>query len=69
MVDFYCRDAALVVEVDGMSHEDKAVQDAERSKYLESQGLRILRVLNSDVMHDLDAVTRAIARLGGVPWD
>jgi very-short-patch-repair endonuclease len=69
VVDFYCHSAAIVVEVDGMSHDDKATQDAERSKYLESQGLRIVRVLNSDVMHDLDAVTRAIARWGGVPWD
>jgi len=69
VVDFYCRSAELVVEVDGMSHDDKAAQDTERSKYLEAQGLRILRVLNRDVMDDLDAVSREIARLGGVPWD
>ena len=69
VVDFYCRSAGLVVEVDGMSHDDKAAQDAERSKYLEAQGLRILRVLNRDVMDDLDAVSRETARLGGVPWD
>ena len=40
-----------------------------RSKHIESQGLRVLRVTNEDVMRDLDAVTREIARLGGVPWD
>ena len=52
-----------------MSHDDKASQDAAKTKYIEGQGLRILRVTNEDVMRDLDAVTREIARLGGVPWD
>jgi very-short-patch-repair endonuclease len=69
VVDFYCHGAGLVVEVDGMSHDDKARQDAARTIHIESQGLRILRVTNEDVMRDLDAVTREIARLGGVPWD
>jgi very-short-patch-repair endonuclease len=69
VVDFYCHAAKLVVEVDGMSHDDKISQDAERTRCIEGQGLRVLRVTNEDVMHDLDAVTREIARLGGVPWD
>lgn len=69
VADFYCHSAALVVEVDGMSHDGKAAEDAAKTQYIESQGLRILRVTNEDVMRDLDAVTREIARLGGVPWD
>jgi very-short-patch-repair endonuclease len=69
VVDFYCHAIGLVVEVDGMSHDDKAVQDADRTRYLEQQRFRVLRVTNEDVMRDLDAVTREIARLGGVPWD
>jgi very-short-patch-repair endonuclease len=68
VVDFYCHTARLIVEVDGMSHDDKAAGDAERSAYLAAQGLRILRVQNWDVMEDLDAVSREIARLCGVPW-
>jgi very-short-patch-repair endonuclease len=52
-----------------MSHDDKFVEDSTRTKLLESRRLRILWVTNDDVMHDLDAVTREIARLGGVPWD
>jgi very-short-patch-repair endonuclease len=52
-----------------MSHDDKASQDAAKSKHLESQGYRVLRVTNEDVMRHLDAVTREIARLCGVPWD
>jgi very-short-patch-repair endonuclease len=69
VADFYCHSARLVVEVDGMSHDNKEPQDAAKTKHIESQGLRILRVTNDDVMHDLDAVTREIARLCGVPWD
>jgi very-short-patch-repair endonuclease len=69
VVDFYCHDASLVVEVDGMSHDCKAAADAQKTAYLESQGLRIVRVTNADVMRDLDAVTREIARSGGVEWD
>jgi ATP-dependent DNA helicase RecQ len=69
VVDFYCHNIGLVVEVDGMSHDNKISRDAERTKYLEGQSLRILRVTNDDVMRDLDAVTREIARIGNVPWD
>src|SRR5512137_2376652 len=69
VADFYCHAAGLVVEIDGMSHDDTVTQDAERTKYIEGCRLRVLRVTNGDVMNDLDAVTREIARLGGVPWD
>jgi very-short-patch-repair endonuclease len=69
VADFFCHSAKLIVEVDGMSHDDKMHQDSEKTKYLEQQGLRVLRVTNEDVMRDLDAVTREIARLCGVPWD
>ena len=69
VVDFFCHSIGLVVELDGMSHDNKAARDAERSKYLEMQGLRVLRVTNDDVMDNLDGVTRETARLGGVPWD
>ena len=69
VVDFYCHAAKLVVEVDGMSHDEKLTPDTRRTMDLEKEGLRVLRVTNEDVMHDLDAVAREIARLGGVPWD
>ena len=69
VADFYCHAAGLVVEVDGMSHDDKAPQDLARTEYLQSQGIRVLRVTNQDVTGDLDAVSREIARLCGVAWD
>jgi len=69
VVDFFCHGVKLIVELDGMSHDDKAAQDDARNKYLEREGYQILRVTNEDVMHDLDAVTRKIAQLCGVEWD
>jgi very-short-patch-repair endonuclease len=69
LVDFFCESASLVVEVDGISHDQKMTTDAARTTFLEQDGLRILRVTNDDVMRDLDAVTREIASLCNVPWD
>jgi very-short-patch-repair endonuclease len=69
VVDFYCHSIKLVVEVDGMSHDDKTVADKNRTAFLERQGLRVLRVTNEDVMRDLEAVARRVAQLGGVAWD
>jgi len=62
VVDFYCNSARLVVEFDGLSHDDTAENDAQRSEYLRQAGLRIVRVLNDDVLRDLDAVAELIAR-------
>jgi very-short-patch-repair endonuclease len=59
----------LIVELDRSSHEDKLVADAERSQYLVEQGYRVIRVLNNDVMQELDAVARHIAREAGFEWD
>jgi very-short-patch-repair endonuclease len=69
VVDFYCRSAGLVVEIDGMSHIDRLEEDQERINYLDQQGLKVLRVTNQDVMNDLDAVARGIAQTAGVEWD
>ncbi|MGA2059808.1 MAG: endonuclease domain-containing protein [Thermoguttaceae bacterium] len=69
VVDFYCHDASLVVEIDGMSHIDRLEQNRKRLDYLQQQGLKILRVTNQDVMDDLDAVARGIAQAAGVEWE
>jgi len=52
VVDFYCHDVQLVVEVDGASHEDRLAHDRKRTAYLEQQGLRVFRVTNQDVLGD-----------------
>jgi len=62
IVDFYCRDAGLVIEVDGPIHQYTAEEDAIRQEFLERQGLRVLRFTNDQVFTDLTSVLAAIGR-------
>ena len=58
IVDFYAPAARLVVEVDGSQHQDHfhAQNDVHRDESLKSQGLRVIRFTNWQVIHDLDLV-------------
>jgi very-short-patch-repair endonuclease len=57
-VDFVCRKAALIIEVDGATHSDDRdiAYDQRRTAYLKSQGYRVLRILNDDIYHRFDDV-------------
>ena len=68
IVDFCCREHKLVVELDGMSHDDKAEYDRRRQEWLEQEGYRVIRLANADV-NELDAVARLIAREAGLEWN
>jgi very-short-patch-repair endonuclease len=48
--DFACRDAKLIVEIDGSQHQDRAEYDARRTATLEAFGWRVLRFNNYDVL-------------------
>jgi very-short-patch-repair endonuclease len=69
IVDFCCRDLNLIVELDGMSHDEKTPQDVGRDDWLRKQGYRVFRVTNWDVTEDLEAVARGICREAGVEYD
>ena len=56
LIDFYCSEARLAVEVDGPIHEEQAEQDLVRQQYLEQLGIRVLRVTNDEVMRNLGEV-------------
>lgn len=62
MVDFYCAKARLVIEVDGGQHYTEAgrTADAERDRYLQSLGLRILRYSNTDVLTNITGVMGSV---------
>lgn len=51
IVDFYCKELMLAIEIDGASHNSEAAQqrDAERQAQLESLGVRFLRFREGDV--------------------
>ena len=71
ILDFYCAQARLAVEVDGSQHDtpDGAAGDATRTAYIESLGLRVLRFSNRDVLTNADGVLEALlhALLGDRP--
>jgi very-short-patch-repair endonuclease len=62
VADFYCSRHRLVIEVDGDSHYTNKAQtyDAARTSVLESEGIRVLRFTNPDVMQNFEAVCAAI---------
>jgi very-short-patch-repair endonuclease len=60
IADFAARSECLVVELDGDTHAGREAYDATRTEALEARGYRVLRFSNSDVMTNLDGVTRAI---------
>jgi very-short-patch-repair endonuclease len=62
IADFACMAARLIVEVDGSQHGDEANRrrDEERTRWLESEGYRVARFWNNDVMKRTGAVLEAI---------
>ena len=58
--DFLCRDLKLVIELDGMSHETSADYDQARDAWMATQGYRVLRFLNADVLGNLEGVAIVI---------
>ena len=62
IVDFYSAEAKLVIELDGSQHyeDDKIVKDAERTAFLESYGLTVLRIPNNEVTRNFQEVCQYI---------
>ena len=63
IVDFYCPDLMLAIEIDGITHwDDEAIaRDKERQKALEQEGVRFLRFNDEEVRKEMDGVLRTIA--------
>ncbi len=56
IVDFYVKTLGLIIEIDGSSHDNKVEYDAKRQTYLESLGLKMYRISDSDVKRNLGIV-------------
>ncbi|GAA0871508.1 hypothetical protein GCM10009117_06540 [Gangjinia marincola] len=61
VVDFYCHEIGLAIEVDGRIHEYKYFYDARRQGRLESEGVTFLRFSNDYVKYHLSTVINEIA--------
>lgn len=58
IVDFYVKNLGLIIEIDGWSHDTKEIYDEVRQKYLESLGLKIFRITDFDIKHNLSVVMK-----------
>jgi very-short-patch-repair endonuclease len=61
ILDFYCSEARLAIEVDGSIHQYTQEQDSDRREFLESVGLMMLRFSNDEIKTNLDNVVEKIA--------
>lgn len=62
ILDFYCFKSGLVIELDGAIHRFSKSYDKERTEYLESTGLKVIRFKNEDVETRIDWVMETIER-------
>ncbi len=58
IVDFYCHELKLIIEIDGSVHEDHSryKHDILRQKYLEKQGYKIIRFTNHQIKTNAEGV-------------
>jgi very-short-patch-repair endonuclease len=67
IVDFYCHESGLVVEVDGEAHDAQKEYDAGREKVLSERNLRVLRFKNREIRENLGEVLSKIAEMTSPP--
>ncbi len=60
IVDFYCNELMLAIEIDGRSHHHKVLADQERQNSLESLGVHFLRFTDHEVKTNMNSVIRVI---------
>jgi very-short-patch-repair endonuclease len=60
IVDFASHSLKIVIEIDGGQHATQHKQDAMRTKFLESEGYRVLRFWNNEVLGNIDGVLEVI---------
>ena len=60
IVDFYCHEIGLVIEIDGSIHKHNFLEDAERQGKMEAHGIRFLRFTNDEVLNSLERVIKEI---------
>ena len=65
IVDYVCPSEKLIVELDGGQHADRVAYDERRTGYLESNGFRVVRFWNNDLLRDVDSVLVVILGLLG----
>jgi len=60
VLDFYCDELKLAIELDGGQHQENRTKDEERTGLLSQLGIRVLRYWNNDVLSQTDSVLESI---------
>ena len=62
IVDFYCAEAKLIIELDGSQHyeQEGMEKDADRTAFLKQYGLLVIRIPNNEVNHNFQGVCEYI---------
>jgi len=62
IVDFFCNELMLAIEIDGITHDYKLAEDAIRQKELESHGIHFLRFMDNDIKTNMEGVLLSIKK-------
>ncbi|MBT0652214.1 endonuclease domain-containing protein [Geomobilimonas luticola] len=62
IVDFYCSELRLVIEVDGDGHAGTVEYDNERTRVLEAYGLTVVRYTNDEVLRNIEGIYEDLSR-------
>ena len=60
VLDFYCHELGLAVELDGSQHQEQVAYDVQRTRALAGEGVRVLRFWNNEVLQETEAVLEVI---------
>jgi very-short-patch-repair endonuclease len=60
IVDFFCYELMLAIEIDGHTHDFKGHKDQTRQQRLESLGIRFVRFLDIDVKRNMEGVLKRL---------
>jgi len=60
IVDFYCHEIRLAIEIDGESHDHKYLYDVKRQGRLEKEGVKFIRFLDIEIKKEMFSVLHAL---------
>ncbi len=62
IVDFYCHDKLLIIELDGSIHANQQAEDSIRENWLKSNNFTVIRFSNEEVFNDIELVLQKISQ-------
>jgi very-short-patch-repair endonuclease len=63
IADFMCKELGLIIEVDGITHDDRLERDKDRDTKLRQAGFYILRFTDEEVLTNIEGVNRTIEKI------